>query len=74
MARLIGLVKTSKSFQNSRQFDDLLHREKSFSHRNTVNIAFSERALSERSHLVNGFRRDRSTLSKEQRAKEPSIQ
>ena len=36
---------------------------------NTVNIAFSER-----SHLVNGFKRDRSTLSKEKRAKELRIQ
>ena len=36
---------------------------------NTVNIAFSEC-----SHLVNDFKRDRSTPSKEKRAKEPSIQ
>ena len=35
----------------------------------TVNIA-----LSEREHLVNGFKRDRSTPSKEQRAKEPNIE
>ena len=39
----------------------------------TVNIAFSERAFSECSHLVNGFKRDRSAPSKEQRAKEASI-
>ena len=39
----------------------------------TVNIAFSKRAFSERSYLVNGFKRDRSTPSKEKRAKEPSI-
>ena len=42
--------------------------------RGTVNIAFSERAFSERSHLVNGFKRDQSTPSKEKRAKEPSIE
>ena len=35
----------------------------------TVNIA-----LSEREHLVNGFKRDRSTPSKERRAKEVSIE
>ena len=34
----------------------------------TVNVA-----LSERSHLVNGFKRDRSTPSRERRAQEASI-
>ena len=40
----------------------------------TVNMAFNERALSEREHSVNGFKRDRLTPSKEQRAKEASIE
>ena len=44
------------------------------SRESTVNIALSERTFSGRSHLVNGFKRDRSTSSKERRAKEASIE
>ena len=39
-----------------------------FHRQDTVNMA-----LSERSHLVNGFKRDRSTPSRERRAQEASI-
>ena len=59
---------------NTQQVHLLTPRSARDSNKSTVNIACSERALSERSHLVNGSRRDRSTPSKEKRAKELRIQ